>query len=79
MANILNKAVGEGEGSIKVPEAFMLGSLIRATIIAKELGTNDMLHLFLAFSCTYRSPNKFVKRMVKIYNNEHRFYSLKLD
>jgi hypothetical protein len=79
MANILNKVVGEGEGSIKVPEAFMLGSLIRATIIARELGTNDMLHLFLAFSCTYRSPNKFVKRMVKIYNNEYRFYSLKLD
>jgi len=79
MANILNKVVGEGEGSIKVPEAFMLGSLIRATIIARELSTNDMLHLFLAFSCTYRSPNKFVKRMVKIYNNEYRFYSLKLD
>jgi hypothetical protein len=79
MSEILNRAVGEGEGSIKVPEAFMLGSLIRATIIAKELGTNDMLHLFLAFSCTYRSPNKFVKRMVKIYNNEYRFYSLKLD
>jgi hypothetical protein len=56
----------------------MLGSLIRATIIARELGINDMLHLFLAFSCTYRSPDKFVKRMVKIYNNEYYFYQLRL-
>jgi hypothetical protein len=78
MANILNKVVGEGEGSIKVPEAFVLGSLIRATIIARELGISDMLHLFLAFSCTYRSPDKFVKRMVKIYNNEYYFYQLRL-
>ena len=76
MSEILNRAVGGG--GVKVSEAFMLGSLIRATIIARELGTNDMLHLFLAFSCTYRSPNKFVKRMVKIYGNKYYLYQPRL-
>jgi len=80
MAEILDRVVGGGKEGIKVPEAFMLGSLIRATIIARELGGNDidMLQLFLAFSCTYRSPNKFVKRMVKVYNNEYYFYQPRL-
>jgi hypothetical protein len=61
---------------VKIPEAFILGALIRVTVLVRELNLSryDIIALLLAFLCTYKSARMFVKKRIILNGKGHHFY-----
>ena len=61
---------------VKIPEAFILGALIRVTVLARELNLSryDIIALLLSFLCIYKSARMFVKKRIILNGKGYHFY-----